>query len=490
MNHTILSLPALRQLEHTAAAAGVDLMQRAASCIADWVLRHYPNDARLLIAAGPGNNGGDALFAACQLMAAGFAVDVLLPQPPSSPDCQQALAAVCEAGGIPLTRLAETHEPPDLIIDGLFGIGLSRDLGEPWCGVIRQLNQLGAPILALDCPSGLNAYTGQPVNVAIRARHTLTFLCHKPGLYTAAGVDLAGEVELATLDCPLAWLPDADGALNTPALAGLARQSDSHKGSYGTVCIVGGAVGMLGAALLAGRAALAGGAGKVFVCTLDDRLAVDPVAPELMLRPLRANTALPEHSVLAVGPGFGQQDDARCWLDALLAQPCPLVLDADALNLLAQDEPRQQQLRDRCAPTILTPHPAEAARLLGTDTATIQRDRVEAARQLAQRYHAIVVLKGAGSLIARPDGFYHLNTTGSPALAVAGQGDVLSGLIAALLAQGLDAFSAASSACYLHGLAGEQYQAEAGGPIGLGAAATVPRLSRLINQHLANTPTA
>jgi hydroxyethylthiazole kinase-like uncharacterized protein yjeF len=240
-------------------------------------------------------------------------------------------------------------------------------------------------------------------------------------------------------------------------------------------------MGMLGAALLSGRAALRAGAGKVWVCALDARLAVDTQNPELMLRDC---DSIPDSCVLAIGPGLGQQARSLALLTQMLGRADPLVLDADALNLLAREPGLQHILTARQAPAILTPHPAEAGRLLGISSTEVQNDRIRAARALARRYHAVVVLKGAGSLIVRPDGFYHLNTSGGPALAAAGQGDVLTGLIAALLAQGLNDFDAASLAVKAHSLTADEYVRASGGPIGLAASASAEALAGILNRLL------
>ncbi|WP_406850295.1 NAD(P)H-hydrate dehydratase [Chromobacterium phragmitis] len=480
----ILSLEALRRLER--AAAGLDLMRRAAWAAADWVSARAPAGAPLLICAGPGNNGGDALHAARELQARGYPTLVYQPIPPGSAECAEARRLAEDDGIAILSALPERAPPPALLIDGLFGIGLSRPLDAHWQEILRRLDRIDCPRLALDCPSGLDAYTGQPQGAALRADHTLTFLCHKPGLYGGPGADLAGSVELAPLDCPFDLYPAAEGELNRPSAAALARSRDSHKGSYGAAAVVGGAPGMLGAALLAGRSALAGGAGKVYLCPLDGRLPVDPAAPELMVRPVDEAAELPAADAFAVGPGLGQQEQAARLLEQAIARPCPLVLDADALNLLATRDELAERVAARAAPTVLTPHPAEAARLLRSSVGEVQSDRVRHVRRLAERFNCVAVLKGAGSLIARPDGFYRVNTSGGPELASAGQGDVLTGLIAALLAQGLDAFDAASLAVRLHGLAGDDYRAENGGPIGLAASATAPRVSRALNRLLAS----
>ncbi|OWY37306.1 bifunctional ADP-dependent NAD(P)H-hydrate dehydratase/NAD(P)H-hydrate epimerase [Xenophilus sp. AP218F] len=480
----ILSLESLRVLEQRAQAAGYNLMQRAAMATADWVSHHLPPGSRLLVCAGPGNNGGDALYAAQELLQRRFAVDILVPTQPTSPATAAALQQLESDGCVALFDLPRDYAAPALVIDGLFGVGLNREIDSEWASLIERINLLHCPILALDCPSGVDAYSGSAGETAICASHTLTFLCHKPGLFCGRGADLSGKVELAALDCPPALVPPAEGELSEPDVGPLARPLDSHKGSFGTVSVIGGAPGMLGAALLAGRSALANGAGKVYVCPLDDRLPVDPVAPELMIRALDAITQLPPADVVALGPGLGQQELAARLVEELAAQAQPLVLDADALNLLAVSPAAKAALARREHPAILTPHPAEAARLLGIGVAEVQRNRLLHARRLAVQYHSVVVLKGAGSLTVRPDGYYRLNTTGGPELASAGQGDVLTGLIAALLAQGLDAFDASSLAVYLHGMAGDEYQLETGGPIGLAASDTAWRSSLVLNRLL------
>lgn len=481
MQAAIYGLNALRALEHRASQAGVALMPRAGQAIADWVAAHLQSRGRILLAAGPGNNGGDALIAAHLLHQMGFKTEVLLPETPRTSDALQALEAWKLTGAPTWSVLPTPYARPDLVVDGLFGIGIGRTFSSEWCQVIRRLNLLGAPILALDTPSGLDAYRGRAQNAVIRASATLTFLSHKPGLYTGEGADLAGRVTLATLNHP-GWAgSQPEGALNQPSARALARSNNSHKGSYGSVTIAGGAPGMLGAALLAGRSALYGGAGKVFVCTMDQRFPVDPVAPELMIR---SPDPLPASSVLAVGPGLGQEPAALQLLSDAVTTPVALVLDADALNLLALNPDLADAVARRQAPTILTPHPAEAARLLATTTEEIQADRLHAARTLAQRLNSVVILKGVGSLIVCPDGYYHLNTSGGPALAAAGQGDVLTGLIAALLAQGLDAFEAASLAVHAHGLVADDYVKSAGGPIGLSASMTAQACAGVLNRLL------
>lgn len=481
MQSAIFGLDALRALEQRAAQAGINLMQRAAQATADWISARVAPGAQLLFAVGPGNNGGDALIAARLLHQAGFRVAIFLPETPHSPLTQQALADWLLCGQSTLTTLPHPYPRPDLIIDGLFGIGIGRAFTPAWCARIERINASGAPILALDTPSGLNPYTGYAHNAVVHATATLTFLCHKPGLFTGAGADLAGEVFLERL-APHDWGCDQpEGAINQPQASGLVRQRNSHKGSYGCVAIVGGTEGMLGAALLAGRAALSAGAGKVHVCALDLRLPVDTGAPELMLRDA---DQIPECDVLALGPGLGQDQAALHLLNIALERPVPLVLDADGLNLVAKIPELAMRLSERQAPAIITPHPAEAARLLAMRTEEVQADRLGAARRLALHLNAIVILKGAGSLIVAPDGYYHLNTTGGPALASAGQGDVLTGVTAAMLAQGQEPFEAASLAAFVHGMVADEYVQAHGGPIGLTASSTAAGIGRQINRLL------
>lgn len=262
------------------------------------------------------------------------------------------------------------------------------------------------------------------------------------------------------------------------------RHPDSHKGEFGNVGILGGAPGMAGAALLAGRAALWLGAGRVYVGLLDERLAVDPLAPELMLAEPGRVVALPSPGCLVAGPGLGLYARARDWLVQVLASPLPLVLDADALNLVALDAGLAESVVDRPGATLLTPHPGEAARLLGMDTATVQADRPATLAALVQRFGCGVVLKGAGSLVGFPGRDPWFNSTGNPGMAAPGMGDVLAGMIAALAAQGLDLERAAVMAVYLHGLAGDRAVAEGVGPRGL-TAGEVARQARLCLNELA-----
>lgn len=486
----LLDLDSIRAIERAAAEHGIDLMARAGLAIAEWVATRYSEDDPILAVAGRGNNGGDALVAGARLLARGYRVDALLPMgEPGSVEAIAALSAFRAAGGAVLSSWDQAHGYA-LALDGLFGIGLCRPLQDSARRTVERLNDLACPILALDCPSGLDAWTGQPKPVAVRATATLSFICPKPGLYTGDGRDYCGDIRIASLGLPEAWTPGwpaNSGELNQPdphRLPMLARRHNSHKGSYGNVAVIGGAGGMAGAALLAARAALLIGAGKVFAGFLGEAPPLDGHCPELMLRDAASLLDEPGLSVLAVGPGLGQHASAALALAHALERQLPSVLDADALNLLASNADLAERVRQHPAPCVLTPHPGEAARLLGGRIADSQADRVASARLLAERFQAVVVLKGAGSLIARPGGHYRLNPTGHAGMAAAGQGDTLTGLIAGLLAQGAPAFDAAALAVWLAGRGAERLARRGVGPVGLTASETAQAARAAFNQWL------
>jgi ADP-dependent NAD(P)H-hydrate dehydratase / NAD(P)H-hydrate epimerase len=439
----------------------------------------------VIVLAGPGNNGGDAFVVARYLKSWWFRVDVVFTGNPTrlSADAQAAYAAWHDGGGATLDRIpADRHW--DLAIDGLFGIGLQRELSGNHAALVTALNALNTTVLALDVPSGLDADTGRVLGCAVRAGHTATFIGLKPGLLTLDGPDHCGEIHVCTLDLDA---PPARGAVigNDVIRSVLpARRANSHKGDFGSVGIIGGAPGMTGAALLAGRAALQLGTGRVYVGLLaGNGPGYDPAQPELMLRAAHEILQLDHLNCLAVGPGLGQSPDAHHVLSAALQKSVSLVLDADALNVIAADPNLQQIMLKRTPATILTPHPAEAARLLGGTTASIQTDRISAACEIAARYRAWAVLKGAGSICALPDGTWFINTSGNPGMASAGMGDVLTGIIAAMLAQGADAKQALLAGVHLHGAAGDALAAGAHGPIGMTATDVVTAARTLFNRE-------
>ncbi len=495
----------LREIER--AAADQPLMQRAGRASANLAQKICAdNGGDILIFAGPGNNGGDAFEAARLLRQRFFAVQVIFAGSADAlpKDAAAAYQRFVAEGG-------STRPTPDatrrcaLVIDGLFGIGLKREIGAPYAALIESANAIArrerCPLLALDCPSGLDADTGVRQRVTISASHTLSFIAAKPGLYTNDGPDCCGEMALASLDLDVEEMVAAPGrtiACDLFAAHLQPRQKNSHKGRYGDAAIVGGAPGMVGAALLAARAALRLGSGRVYAGLIDaaalSALAVDPVQPELMLRPAAALLA-GQPTALACGPGLGSSEFARELVAQALQLALPLVLDADALNLIAADGQLQLLVAGRAkasAPTVLTPHPAEAARLLGCAVAAVQADRVAAALELAARFKACVALKGCGTIVASPagEGFaWFVNTSGNAGLATAGSGDVLTGIVTALLAQHWPAREALLAAVHLHGRAAERLVAEGCGPVGLAAGELIDSARRCFNEWLTHAHT-
>lgn len=472
------------------------LMQRAgfaAAQLAIHLLSPAGINANVLVIAGPGNNGGDALESAHLIAKEGMHVTVLLctdtaHQPE---DARQALArarkSTVEFAASPGKENEIAHAKQwNLVIDGLFGIGLTRPISGSLGDLVKVINALPCPVLALDVPSGLNADTGAIVGsegVAIRATHTITFIADKPGLHTLDGRDHAGEVHVADLDIDDKYFKPAHAHLNgIESFAGFLNQRphNSHKGSYGDVIIAGGAHGMSGAPILAARAAIKCGAGRVFAAFIDNAPAYDTTQPELMCRQVSDMDF--SARVTVVGPGLGTSRPAHDLLAKVLHSQSSLVLDADALNLIASEPGLQQKLAQRNGAVVMTPHPLEAARLLQASTQEVQSDRLAAARELAHRFNAIAILKGSGSIIARPDGEVMINTTGNPALATAGTGDVLAGICGALLAQSFSPWSAALAATWLHGQAADVLVSQGIGPIGMTASELIPAVRTLLNQ--------
>jgi len=468
----LFSVASTRRIEAAAlrAAPPFALMARAGDAVARLALALAPHARRVLVFAGPGNNGGDGIEAATRLRALGKdAAVVLLGDPAALPaDAAQAYARARQAG-VPISpgsANAASGDVPELVIDALLGLGATRppagDLAAA-IGLVATLAGRGARVLSVDVPSGLDPERGQPFGDAcIVAHDTLSLIGARPGLFTASGRDHAGTVWTDTLalelddEPPDAWLV---GAGEIARSAGQRRHSQ-HKGSFGDVAIVGGAAGMAGAALLAARAAHAAGAGRVFVDLLDAAaaFALDPERPELMLRNdwWQGPAETLEQSTVVCGCGGG--DAVRAALPRLIALAPRLVLDADALNAIAADPGLQAMLAARAGrarATILTPHPLEAARLLGTTTHAVQADRLAAAAALVDRYRATVVLKGSGSVIAAAGERPRINATGNAALATAGTGDVLAGWIGGRWRADEAAFEVATLGVVEHGAAAE-----------------------------------
>lgn len=465
MSRPLYRVEGIRRIEQLAGRVEPSLMERAGAAAAAAVEKLLPERPMpILVLAGPGDNGGDARIAA-RILAARFH-DV----------------TVADAAHPPPAR------PWGVVVDGLFGIGLSRPIEGPWAALVEAAHAHRGPVLALDVPSGLAADTGRVLGRAVRATHTITFLALKPGLLTLEGPDHCGAVSVAELGVEAESLVPPQGRVIAPELfVGRLRRRPHHfhKGQAGSLAILGGASGMIGAALLAGRAALALGAGRVYLGLLAHAAPpVDACAPELMPRPPDETLGLELDAVVA-GPGLGQSERAEALVAAVLASDLPCVLDADALNLIAASADLRGACARRRAATLVTPHPAEAARLLGVAVAEVQNDRIEAATRIAARLGAHTLLKGAGSVVAAPEGRWYLNTTGNPGMASAGMGDVLAGLCGALLAQGLEAEAALCLAAHLHGAAADELASSGGGPVGIRASETIGPARKLWNAWLA-----
>ena len=467
--------------------AGYDLMTRAASAALALLRQRWPQARRIVVACGSGNNGGDGFVLARLAQEAGLEVQVVLAEERtgSTGDARRAAAEwQAEAGAVAVFQGALPSA--DVVVDALLGVGLSQAPRAAQAALIRALREHPAPVLALDVPSGLDADTGHAPGEVVAADATVSFVADKRGLHTGAARDCTGALELAQLGLP-AKLQEAMAPAARLLLPGMLpaflprRRRGAHKGEFGQVLVVGGDLGMGGAALLAAQGAARCGAGLVRLATRECHVAAALSArPELMVQAVDDDDALPplleRCSVAAIGPGLGQGPWGRALLDRALGCGRPLVLDADALNLLAEVPSSLP------AASVLTPHPGEAARLLGVDTAAVERDRFAAAHALAQRFRAVVVLKGAGSIVAAPGEVPAVIGAGNPGMASGGMGDVLTGIISALRAQRMDAFAAACAGALLHAAAGDA--AARDGERGLLAGDLLAHLRRLANPEL------
>jgi len=442
------------------------VMRAAGAKVAAHAAAFLARGGEAIALAGPGNNGGDALVAASELKRGGAKVGVaMLGDPASSTgDAAKAIAEWVGAGGA-IARDLPALAGRALIVDGLFGIGLSRDLEGAAREWVRQMNASGSPVLAVDAPSGLDAMRGRILGAAPRAAATVTFFGCKPGLLMGDGPDRCGEIIVENLEMLEEDVPAGPEAGKT--LTGLPdpgryrRRSSSNKSTHGTVQVIGGAPGMVGALAMATRAAALLGAGKVKASVPEGAPpAFDPEMPEVMWGRLSAADGA---DCIAVGPGLGAGEAAARAVRFAAQAPIPAVFDADALNVLAQSGDLAGAIRGREAASLLTPHPGEAGRLLGAPTADIEGDRIGSALRIAERYRAHVALKGAGTVCAAPSGEWRINRSGNAGLASGGSGDVLTGMAASLAAQSGDAPQALLDAVWLHGRAAELLAREGGG---------------------------
>ncbi len=542
----IYSVAQIRQIEaafEADYAQQTPLMQHAANGIAEHVINmlktpvyrassaiHLALKPTVFILVGNGNNGGDGIVAALALQQRGITTAIVFGMADHAikhPLAQAAYAVYKAQNGVTVTladaSAAVARGEVKIIVDALFGIGITmrtKPIDSVLYSFIATLNlhqeQQKIQVLAVDLPSGIDADTGTPClrdnkaenpAIAIVADQTLSFIGHKAGLHTGAGVDYAGHVTCLNLDIPNHCFPPTSWQLfqhSSQPFAHRSNRRDVHKGTFGTACIIGGAPGMVGAGRLAARAALLCGAGKTVLAQLlptrpSSSTEIDPAYPEIMHA--TANDALETpyfsrkgttfgstaSSAIAIGPGLGQSSTAAAVLGVALQQNVPLIIDADALTLLANSATLAAQCVARTAVTVLTPHPGEAATLLGLSTIAVQQNRIAAAQQIAQKFNAIVVLKGAGSIVMTPNAQLWINQSGNPAMASGGMGDVLTGMLCAAFscaAKNTSMIAAArivASTVWLHGHAADACVANGIGPIGLTASEVALRARQVLN---------
>lgn len=459
---------------------GFELMSRAGYEVFLRLKKHWPDARSVAVFCGSGNNAGDGYIIAKLALAAGLKVCVYALSEPEklSGDALTAYRKYFDANGSILPFQAGQAVNADVLVDALLGTGLDRPVTGLYAEAIQAINTHPAPVIAVDIPSGLNADTGNVLGCAVKADCTVTFIGLKQGLFTGQAAEYCGEIGYAQLGVPDDVFAGVKATATRVVKAPLPRRNRcAHKGSYGHVLIVGGELGYSGAARMAGEAALRVGAGLVSIATRAEHAGLMNLnRPELMshgVETARHLAALLEKAdVVVAGPGLGQSDWAKALLNAAISSGKPMVVDADGLNLLA------------AAPTakpgwILTPHPGEAARLLNRSTADIQQDRFAAASSIQANYGGVAILKGSGTLIASEQELA-VSNTGNPGMASGGMGDVLAGVIAGLLVQGLSLQDAAQQGVYNHGLAAD-LAAEKDGERGLLASDLMPYLRQLVN---------
>ena len=469
---------------------GLVLMENAALGVVDALVERWPKAESVVIFCGPGNNGGDGLAVGRHLEVRGYRVRLELVGQASEGDAHLQ-AEICRRMGMSISvveseghveRALHEAREADLLVDAIFGTGLTRPLSARFASLVEGLNTLCMPLLAVDLPSGLDASKHLPIGPHIRADLTVTFAAPKIAQVMFPAADAVGDLVVTDLGIPPALVEDSPSRLHLieeqdiqPCLS--PRKADTHKGTYGHLLVVAGGPGKSGAAVLAARAAVRSGVGLITVgvpspllhgvdqgcvesMTLElaagARGELDEVAGEAILRECEGRDAM------ALGPGLGTETGTVAAIRrAVLACPLPLVLDADGLNAFAG---RLEDLATREGPTVLTPHPGELARLLGVHTEKIQEDRIAVARRAAEMADAIVILKGHQTLVAESDGNVWVNPTGNPGMATGGSGDVLTGIVGSFLARGLAPIRAALAAVYLHGLAGDLAAERVGEP--------------------------
>jgi len=471
---------------------GIDLMERAGRSVFESARMAFPSAQKWLIFCGSGNNGGDGYIVARRAREAGLSVDVcaLKSMDFLSGDAATAASLWREAGGETLSWPLRATDSYDLLVDALLGTGLDRAPQGDYALAIELMNRSPAAIVAVDIPSGLNSDTGNVMGTATEADLTVTFIGRKRGLYTADGPDYAGAVQFSDLETPDSVrdsIRDSGILIRENIIAENlpVRRRNSHKGSFGWVLGIGGNSSMSGAVRLCGEAALRSGAGKVTLATSPDHAAlVNLTCPELMVRGVRRGkqlqTLLKQVDVIVIGTGLGQTSWSEDLFKTCMKTDVPIVLDADGLNILARLFPGMGRQALPRGNWILTPHPAEAGRLLGSRASAVQQDRVSVAQQLSERYDAIVVLKGCGTVVADQKGHYAICPLGNPGMASAGTGDVLAGIIGAMVAQKLSLWDAAATGVVAHARAGDLAASQLG-ERGMLASDITARLPAVLN---------
>jgi len=462
---------------------GYELMCRAGAAAFDVMRARWPHAQVIRIICGSGNNGGDGFVLGRLAVQAGFDVEIITVSPAKTPTAVRACSDYQDTGGV-----ISSFEPlqlvsADLLVDGMLGTGLTQDLSGACAEIVACVNASGKPVLGLDIPTGLNSDTGAVMGDAVRCKATITFIGAKLGLYTGEGPELAGAVELDDLDVPgdVYSAIDPSARIINPEGDDIRlprRKRTAHKGSTGRILIVGGGEGMPGSVRMCAQAAYRCGAGLVQVATFSGHAhQVTATCPEIMAAgvegPADLDVPLRLADVVAIGPGLGTGEWARALLERVLASDLPLIVDADALNLLAQSGTRRGNW-------ILTPHPGEAGRLAGVTSAAVQADRAGIVRRLREKYGGVIVLKGAGTLVG--DDALWVCDRGNPGMATGGMGDVLTGVIGGLMAQGHGFSASARLGVWLHAEAADR-AASAGGEIGLMATDLLSGIRTIINER-------
>lgn len=484
--NVLYSVDQLRELDRLViedtGISAYELMCRAGRAAFERIRQRWPEAGRLTVFCGAGNNAGDGYVIARLAHENNMSAHVYyLSDPAGLADNARQAWQDAHQSGVTIEQFAVGIEhDTDVIVDALLGTGIRRDLQADWLDAIDCINVSSRPVVSVDVPSGIHADTGRVMGAAVHACMTVSFIGMKKGLVTADAPDYCGDLVFDDLSVPDNVYRQVTGAgrllCDTVRYTLGPRSKTAHKGDNGHVLIVGGNTGMAGSVILAGRAALSCGAGLVSIATRTQHIvAAIAACPELMVHGVNGKSALQpllrKATTVVIGPGLGQDQWAVSLLNAVLERHIPAVLDADALNLLAREP-------CRCENRVLTPHPAEAGRLLGLSTREITTDRYRAVKQLQEKYAGIVLLKGAGTLIAAPQ--ISVCASGNPGMATAGMGDVLSGVIAALMAQGLPMINAVESGVWVHAGAADM-QARQEGERGMLASDLLPCIRQLVN---------